>query len=144
MANETITGLLYPLIRVAGDFANGSGADLLRSNIRKAVATKAASADGVYRGELPWRLDFGSQVDRMRHAAVGRLRSLEDDLIRVYVTDGVLRWEPRASVNAEGVQVVREGSGQKVSVEITFAEAQKAAEGDNTEQVIAERVEVSL
>ena len=96
----TITGLLYPFVREADDFSVGAGATLLKSNVRKVVATKAASQDGRYRGEYPWRLDFGSDLDRIRHSNYDEFMT---SLLQIYFTDAVSLWEPRASVSTERI-----------------------------------------
>ena len=123
MSKVRSIGLLYPLRRGASDFAHGTGPDLLKSNIRKVVATKAASPDGVYLGEYPHRLNFGSQVDRMRHACPARIAK---DISRVYVTDAVSRWEPRATVAPDAMQFTEEQGGQLLRMGIVYRESEAA------------------
>ncbi len=91
-------GLVFPLRRAGGDFESGTGPDLIQSNIRKVLMTDAATQDGALMGEYPWRLEFGSQLSRLRHA---NIRRVVDDLGVVYAAQAVATWEPRAFVSTE-------------------------------------------
>lgn len=53
-------GLVIPLRRASRDFASASGLELVRSAVRQILGTRAAV--GRYRGELPWRPDFGCKL----------------------------------------------------------------------------------
>ena len=75
-----LVGILTPFQRdQKGDFANGSGADLIRS--------KVAQALGTIRGELPWDTNRGSRLHLLRH------KSLPDavmrDAARAYVEEAL-------------------------------------------------------
>lgn len=110
-------GLLYPLKRENGDFRAAGGAELVKSALRKVVAVKAASPDGVMRGEYPWRMAFGSQVVRLLHSNPDETLP---DLVRVFVADAVAEYEPRATVDTASTTAVPRGAGQAIRVQITY------------------------
>lgn len=91
-------GLIKPLKRVHGDFEDGGGGDLLRSNVRTAISTDAATEDGAQLGEYPWRLALGSKIKLLRHANIRDPDEIEADLLIVYAAQAVATWEPRAFV----------------------------------------------
>jgi hypothetical protein len=124
--STTRTGIVYPFVREAEDFASGSGPALVRSNVSKVVAVKAASGDGLYRGEYPWRLDLGSEIDRIRHGNYGEFTA---DLIRLYLSDAVARWEPGASIETRNVRFERRDDGHLLVAPIG-SQGQTAPEGD--------------
>jgi phage baseplate assembly protein W len=119
MSNITTgQGLLYPFRREHDDFASGEGAELIRSNIRTVIATKAASPDGSFRGEYPWRPDFGSQVGQLLHANLPD--GIEESLAKVYVTDAVERWEPRAIISPGDIEYKTVNGGRAAVIPIRF------------------------
>lgn len=111
-------GISYPLTREHNDFATATGAALIKSNIRCVLGVRSASNDGVYRGEYPWRLDFGSQVDRARHTNLDD--ELRRDLMRVRVVDAISRWEPRALASPGDVVVDEIAGGRRAKMTVTF------------------------
>lgn len=115
---QTGTGLLFPLLREHDDFASGEGVTLLKSNVRKAIGIRAASRDGKYSGEYAWRGNFGSQIDRLRHSNLDS--GTHDDLARIYATDAVALWEPRARVSTERTVVNRSLSGRANRISVKF------------------------
>lgn len=120
MADEltTGTGLLFPLVREHGDYATGTGAALVGSNIRNVLGVRCASRDGAYRGELPWRLNFGSQIDRARHSNLDE--EIQKDLVRVYVSDAISRWEPRAIPSPGEIELQDIAGGRRAKLTVTF------------------------
>lgn len=87
-------GLLRPFRRDAkNDFANGSDVALVRACVGQVLGTAA--------GELPWRGEFGSQLERLRHMNQGPVM---DEMARIFVTDALKRWEPRVRVRTVRVQ----------------------------------------
>lgn len=82
------TGLLRPLRRsLNGDFLSGSGLALIRAGVGLILGTSCTSE--ISDGELPWRTEFGSVVQRLRlQPNDANLR----DLARVYVIDAISRW----------------------------------------------------
>ena len=82
------TGLIRPFRRgPTGDFFADSGVSVIMSNLAQILGTPA--------GTFPWRTDFGSSLERLRHKAnTPALR----DLASVYVTDAFTKWEPRANL----------------------------------------------
>lgn len=120
MAEELTTGkgILYPLVREHGDYATGTGATLIKSNIRVVLSAKSASRDGVYRGEYPWRLNFGSQIDRARHSNLDE--DIQRDLMRVRVVDAIARWEPRALAAAGDIVLDDIAGGRRARMTVGF------------------------
>jgi phage baseplate assembly protein W len=110
---ETGRGLLAPLKREAGDFASGEKVPLLSSNIRQVIGVKAATPDGRFLGEYPWRGDFGAQVARFRHTSLDA--GTRDDLARIYVVDALAAWEPRARVSLERTVVQQVDVGGRIT-----------------------------
>lgn len=87
-------GLLRPFVRdEKKDFANASGAALVKSAVGQILGTRCTSPTNI--GELPWRPEFGSLLPTLRHAN-------NDDRIRqiaqTFVVDALRRWEPRIRV----------------------------------------------
>ena len=120
MSDELTTGkgIRYPLTREHGDYATSTGADLIKSNIRCVLGVRASSTDGVYRGEYPWRLDFGSQVDRARHSNLDE--EIRRDLMRVRVVDAIARWEPRALAAPGDIVLDDIAGGRRARMSVTF------------------------
>jgi phage baseplate assembly protein W len=98
-------GLLAPLRRDAQQgFATGYTEALVRSSIRQILGTRAD--DGAQAGELPWRPEFGSLLERLR------FMNMDDSygaLVRNRVANAVGRWEPRARIKR--VETVRREDG---------------------------------
>jgi phage baseplate assembly protein W len=117
--SDTGVGLLYPLRYNGSDYESGSGTPLLRGHIRHIAAVKAASEDGVFRGEYPWRMDFGWQVSRFLHSNLGD--DVSDDLMRVHATDAIEKWEPRVRIVTDRTGVVDVDGGRAVTIAIRFA-----------------------
>ena len=95
-AGDTIgRGLLFPLRRRGEDLESGTGEELLKSNVRKVISVDGATEDGDLLGEYPWRLEFGSQIARLRHT---NIRDVREDMAIINVAQSVAKWEPRAVV----------------------------------------------
>jgi uncharacterized protein len=87
MAREP-RGLLVPFRRdKKSDFASGVGADLLHSDAEQVLGTQP--------GELPWRTEFGTELDRLRHR---QNTEIVRELGRVYTRDALRRWLPTAEL----------------------------------------------
>jgi len=81
-------GLLLPFKRNGkGDFATGSGDELIRSQIRLVLGCRGDSQVTV--GELPWRTSFGSELDSLRHLP---LDSTTIGIADSKVRDAFKRW----------------------------------------------------
>lgn len=97
-----------------GDFANGAGHDLLRSDIGELLGIMGPAATKP--GELPWRMDVGSRLQALRH------RKLHSEMIRAtaeQMTAGPVRqWEPRVRVGRTSV-AAREDNTLEVRLEYT-------------------------
>lgn len=93
-------GLITPFQRDRkDDFAQDGGAKLVASAVRQVLGTRGATQTS--QGELPWRTEFGSQLHLLRHVNNDQVAA---ELARVYVTEAITRWEPRANVT--NVEVV--------------------------------------
>lgn len=92
------SGLIRPFRRdEKSDFANASGADLVKSAVGLILGTRATSAQ--IAGELPWRPEFGSLLPTLRHS------NNDDELQQIaqaFVVDALSRWEPRVRVTGFG------------------------------------------
>ncbi len=93
-------GLLTPFRRDGkGDFANSSGVELVRSNLRQVLHTTASSAST--QGELPWRPEFGSLFELLR------FRNLDEvtiELARTYLIDAIKTWLPRIRIRNSNIE----------------------------------------
>lgn len=83
-------GIITPFQREASDFANSGGVDHIQSMISQVLGTRAGS--DFTQGELPWRSDFGSLTDHLRHK---NNTPILQDLARVYVAEALSRWIPQ-------------------------------------------------
>ena len=80
-------GIISPLRRLASsDFVAGSNEALIRSAINQILITKP--------GELPWRPNFGTNIETFRHKNMSDadLGMLKDDIV-----NAVLTYEPRVT-----------------------------------------------
>ena len=88
------TGLTLPFRRDGkGDFAHASDLSLIQSSVRQVLSTVRSSPST--RGELPWRPEFGSVLEALRH------RNLDDvtaELARTRVVESLRAWLPRVRV----------------------------------------------
>lgn len=83
-------GIITPFRRdQINDFANGGGKALLRSHLEQIIGVRCASP-GITQGEYPWRPEFGSLVDILRHRNANEATTQE--LARKFVVDAVSRW----------------------------------------------------
>jgi uncharacterized protein len=83
-------GILTPFVRdKKRDFASGEGGALLRSD--------AGQVFGMRRGELLWRTEVGTELERLRHH---QNSDVVRELGRVYTRDAVRRWLPSAELTA--------------------------------------------
>lgn len=116
MADPRILGLTIPFRRLADDFAHGEDIQVITSNVTHVLGTRAASEDSKFSGGYPWRGDMGSQLHRLRHANYG---DLFNDLARVFMTDAVSRWEPRAALDLGATTMETRSGGHLVRVPVT-------------------------
>ena len=107
---NTPRGLLSPFQRDRKrDFASDTDAELLRSKVRQALLTNGA-AHGAG-GEMPWRTNFGSALERLRHQ---RNDAVLRELAHVRVRDALARWVPSAKL----VSLRVEQEGEKLMVKV--------------------------
>lgn len=108
-------GLLRPFRRNDyGDFAADGGTALVRAAVGLVLGTTCNSNTTF--GELPWRPEFGSLMERLR------LRNNDDELkklARNFVIEALARWVPSVTVTeAEVVEGRRNTLYLKVGYEI--------------------------
>jgi phage baseplate assembly protein W len=109
-------GLALPFTRQSTDFYTAEGAELVKSCIRQVLGTRAGV--GAYRGELPWRPNFGSQLHLLRH----QLQSLASPAAaRVYVIEALRAWEPRITVTGVHAETVQRDGGTALIVKVRYA-----------------------
>ncbi len=90
------------------DFASAEGALLVNAAVVQVLGTIADT--GQTRGELPWRTDFGSAVELLRHQ---HLDAEFEPLADQYAFDALQRWEPRCIVRqTQLVESVVNGSAK--------------------------------
>jgi hypothetical protein len=99
-------GIVRPFRRdVRGDIRNDCGVPVVAAAIGQILGTA--------QGELLWRPEFGSRLQRLRHKT--NVKGL-GELARVYVAEALERWEPRVTVVAVDMEVG--GTGQETTLGI--------------------------
>jgi phage baseplate assembly protein W len=88
-------GVVRPFVRAShGDLGNTQGVDTVLSNVGQIFGTKKKT--------FPWRPEFGSSLEGLRHRANNpALR----ELAGVYAREGLSRWEPRCKLQSLDVDV---------------------------------------
>ncbi len=99
------SGIICPFQRDGkGDFANGTGMRLLKSDIQELVGIVGPTPTKP--GELPWDPDRGSQIGSLRH------RHLHAEMTRAlaeqYVAGPIRRYEKRVMMGPVRTEVVNE------------------------------------
>lgn len=115
-ANEFGCGIICPFQRDGkGDFANGCGLPLLKSDIGELIGIMGPTA--TQPGELPWNMDLGSRVFQMKH------RSMNVEMTRATAADfiegPVRRWEKRA--RPIRTEVVADFQQNKLEIRFNYA-----------------------
>lgn len=122
-----LLGLLTPFRRdEVSDFATGTGSDLLRSKIGQVLGTMAASVRTP--GELPWRSEFGSLLELVRHSNNDAMTA---EMARAHVSNALRRWLP--SVQAESVTAAADGDTLTLRVAYRVVEGRNAGETGTAE-----------
>lgn len=108
-------GVLRPFRRSknADDFEAGEGGVLLRAAVGLVLGTICQSEST--QGELPWRTEFGSLLQLLRHR---NLNSALEALARSYVGDALHRWIPAIQVTK--FRFLRAGQNT-LFMELTYA-----------------------
>ena len=84
------SALIRPFRRTErNDFLQGFGVPEVLSAIGQVLGTS--------KGTLPWRPDFGCDLERLRHQPNS---ATTEDLARVFVQDALQQWEPRAQLTS--------------------------------------------
>lgn len=116
-------GLLSPFQRDGkNDFASDGGLALIKASIRNILGTRGASETA--QGEYPWRTEFGSQLERLRHMPN---KAVIADLAQYYVAEALARWEPRVVV--KHVDVTQED--YTLTIEVTYDVIDQNVSGNN-------------
>lgn len=99
-------GVVRPFVRAShGDFASDQGVPAVLANVGQLLGTA--------KGTLPWRPEFGSDLERLRHQAnTPTLR----DLAAVFVREAIALWEPRARLVQ--LRVPRPAPGSESTVDL--------------------------
>ncbi len=75
------------------DFAHVTGGDFQDQKIGQVLGTRGA--DSVVQGEVPWRTEFGSSIDRLRHS---NNNVLLEQTFRTFAVDSLGRFMPEVQV----------------------------------------------
>ena len=125
-------GIVTPFRRDGkGDFANAGGKTLLRSRVRQVIGVRGSTQ--FTQGEIPWRTDFGSAFDLLRHR---KSQIVVNELGRVYARDA-MRWEPHADLT--DVETSRLDSGE-VEILIIFRPRIQTSRTQTDLKVLEEKV----
>lgn len=118
-------GLIAPFRRdKKRDFASAGGEELVRSAVMQVLGTVGAS--DFTQGELPWRTEFGSLLNLLRHK---RNDIVLRELARVYVRDAIRKWEPRVVVTGMDIQRL-DPDGNKLSIRLRYHVIQRNVPGN--------------
>lgn len=110
-------GLIAPLQRISGqDFVAAGGEALVRSAISQILGTRP--------GELPWRPDFGIDLEAYRHR--GGTRMLADALTNE-IAEAISTYEARVAISSATAEI----DGAVIRVTITWSVISTAVEGNN-------------
>ncbi len=99
------------------DFASGVGEDLIASKVRQALLTEGATPKSS--GELPWRTEFGSGLQLLRHL---RNEAALADLAKIHVRDCLQRWVPEVEL----LEVITTRDGETLQLKVRFRAADEA------------------
>ena len=111
------SGLIAPLQRISGnDFAWSDGEALVASSIRQILMTRP--------GELPWRPDFGVDLEQYRHRGATEVMA---SALANEISEAIARFEPRVSISSVTASV----DDNVIQVKLTWAVITEATEGNN-------------
>ena len=97
-------GVPRPLRRDGkGDYVNVCAEELIKAAVGQVLGTIAQTPTSA--GELPWRPEFGSRLNLLRHR--NNDEALED-VAHAYVIQALERWEPR--VRLRSTFITRDGT----------------------------------
>lgn len=107
----TGNGIITPMARLGtSDFLSAYGAALVKSRISQVLGTR--------KGELPWRPDFGSDLDRFRHK---NLHERDKSALVNEVTSILAKWEPAISLT--NVSITSRGTYTYVRITWKFRQS---------------------
>jgi phage baseplate assembly protein W len=115
-------GLLKPLRREATDFGAGTGQPLLGSCVRTVINTRAAGFEGRLAGEYPWRKNFGTWVQSLRHSNLNMHR---EDMGIIFLAMAIQRWEPRVvAETSRSTLVPTSGSDRTKTIRLYYTQSE--------------------
>jgi phage baseplate assembly protein W len=111
------SGIIRPFQRISGsDFVHAVGEATVRSSIIQILGTKP--------GEITWRPEFGTDLERFRHRnATGALAQE----IAEECAESISRWEPRVKVSG----IVARVQDNIIYVKVVWAVVSTASAGNN-------------
>jgi hypothetical protein len=120
-------GLLRPFQRDGrADFVAAGGEALIRSAVGQILGTIGAS--DITPGEIPWRADFGSLLNRLRNQ---KNDAVLRELARVYVVEALKRWEPRIIVTDVAVGRLRQDGENVLAIRVRYDVISTNTPGNN-------------
>lgn len=110
-------GLVAPLVRTGSDFATASGVPLVENCVNNIFAVR--------KGELPWRPDFGMDLEEYRHRSLTPALAVAagDEASR-----GLIEYEPRVEV----LRVQTESLGSTLRVKLSWHISSTALTGSGS------------
>jgi phage baseplate assembly protein W len=102
------TAPIAPFTRSSGDISNATGVALMQSRLKQILGTK--------QGELPWRPDFGSALDALRHKNTNE--AFYSDA-RDFIAHQIKEFEP--DIQLEDVSIYRNNTAVVVHVKWSLA-----------------------
>jgi phage baseplate assembly protein W len=109
-ANPLGAGIVRPFRRTEkADFASDSGPPEVASAVGQILGTR--------KGSLPWRPEFGSDIELLRHMANDPTLV---ELARIYVEEPLRRWEPRIQLTDVSVTPITRDTLNVITVVVNY------------------------
>lgn len=109
-------GVITPFVRdKKRDFASGKGWALTMSKAQQVLGTRP--------GEVPWRTELGTELDRLRHQ---QNTNVTRELGRVYTRDALRAFVP--SVSLTGFSAAQDGERLFVRVTLNDGDSERSVE----------------
>lgn len=108
--NPLGAGIVRPFRRTEkADFASDSGPPEVASAVGQILGTR--------KGSLPWRPEFGSDIELLRHMANDPTLV---ELARIYVEEPLRRWEPRIQLTGVVVEPIRRDTQNIITITVNY------------------------
>jgi phage baseplate assembly protein W len=101
-------GLVVPFQRGPSDFNASGSIEMIESSISQVLGVRARSARTG--GELPWRSEFGSKFDLLRHKKAESLITLAT--ARSFAIEAITRWLPEIRLKSVEATVRKSVDGR--------------------------------